>query len=828
MPIKIRDLAKELEVADEKVMEALQKLFVDVEDESTLVDDKIAALMRVKLGGGKPVVKKKAKKEPAKEKKPIEEKKETKKKKTKETKEEEASDKSSKEKSTSDKKKTKTKAEKEKDKEEKKPKTRGVIVVKKAEKVVEEQPEPEDQPAEEEVDKKEQVSVKEEKEGSLFKKLDKVVIVKTAKELDEENESRPKSSLKKKDRRKQEKEDALKKSRQLAAGAKRSWRSEDVKKPFVKKVKKILRPVKHIKRAEIASEEITLFEGEEYKKLEMQVPANIRAIAVKINKRPNDLMQFMVRMGQFVNINQDLGEEVVREVVKSLGYELVIPKSIEQDLMAEHHEEYEEEKHGSERRAPVVTFMGHVDHGKTSLLDYIRKTMVTEKEKGGITQHIGAYKVDTGDGGVTFLDTPGHAAFTAMRARGAEATDAVVLVVSADDGVMPQTKEAIDHARAAGVPIVVAINKCDLPGADPDRVRIELQKESLVAEEYGGKTVMLEVSAKTGKGVDALVEMLMLEADLLELKANPDIRARGAVLEGKKTGGQGVMATVLVKNGTLKLGDVVFTGVVYGKIKAMINDRGERVKEAPPSTPVEILGLQGMPEAGDEFYVVKDEKKAKTLSDLKQGERKKNKLAGSQRVSLEDFHARLMEGKTKQLNIILKADVQGSVEALKGSLEALSTSEVKVSFAHAMVGDINESNIMLAVVSNSVIMGFGVKMDTKAIELGKKEKVDVRLYDIIYEAVEDVKAAMEGLLEPVENEVFQGSMQIKQVFSSKKGKAAGCMVTKGTIHRKDRVRIKRGSDIVFDGTISALKRFKDDVKEVKEGFECGISFTGSK
>ncbi len=449
--------------------------------------------------------------------------------------------------------------------------------------------------------------------------------------------------------------------------------------------------------------------------------------------------------------------------------------------------------------------------------------MVAKSEKGGITQHIGAYRVATAKGAVTFLDTPGHAAFTAMRARGASATDVVVLVVAADDGVMPQTKEAIDHARAAGVPIVVAINKCDLPGAHPDRVRAELQKEGLTTEVWGGTTIMVEVSAVTGEGVDNLVEMLMLESEMLELKANPHIRARGVVIESKKTPEQGVVVTLLVQNGTLHTNDVVLCGRYYGKVKAMIDDMGERIPAAPPSMPVKILGLQGMPESGEEFFVVKDEKKAKTLSELKQTEKRQKSIAGSKRVSLEDLHARILEGAIKELKIIIKTDVQGSVEALANSLSDLSNDEVKVKIIHSGVGNINESDAMLAMVSDAIIIGFHVKPEEKAEEIIKNEKIDSRFYEVIYEAIADVKAGMEGLLEPELKEVFQGFAQVVEIFPARVGKAAGCKIIKGTVHRKDKIRVKRGKEVIFEGEIFSLKRFKDDVKEVKEGFECGIS-----
>ncbi|MFH1877429.1 MAG: translation initiation factor IF-2 [Candidatus Omnitrophota bacterium] len=563
------------------------------------------------------------------------------------------------------------------------------------------------------------------------------------------------------------------------------------------------------------------------KKIQVQVPVNIRNLAPRINKKPNELISYVMSRGLMVNINQDLEEDIVREIMTYFGYELDVPKTvetIEKELISE---QQEEDKISMEVRAPVVTFMGHVDHGKTSLLDYIRNTMVTKGEKGGITQHIGAYKIDTPKGSVTFLDTPGHEAFTAMRARGANVTDVVVLVVAADDGVMPQTKEAMDHARAAGVPIVVAINKCDLPDANPERVKRELQREDLAPEEWGGKTVMVEVSAKTGEGVDALMDMLMLESELLELKANTKIRARGIVIESKKTPGQGVVVTLLVQNGTLRPGDVVLCGPYFGKVKAMLNELGDRVSEALPATPVEVLGLQGVPEAGEEFFVVKDEKKAKTLATLKQGERRQKNMAVNKRISLEEFHSLMMQGEVKELKMVLKADVQGSIEAIEHSLQELETKEVKVTIIHSAVGNINESDVMLAMVSNAIVIGFHVKIDTKAEEIAKREEVDVHLYDIIYEVIADIKAGMEGLLEPEEKEVYQGSAKVLEVFSASKiGKVAGCSVIKGTIHRKDRIRVKRGEEIVFQGEINALKRFKDDVKDVKEGFECGISAKG--
>jgi translation initiation factor IF-2 len=474
-------------------------------------------------------------------------------------------------------------------------------------------------------------------------------------------------------------------------------------------------------------------------------------------------------------------------------------------------------------RSPVVTFMGHVDHGKTSLLDFIRKTRVADKEKGGITQHIGAYEVKLKNGSVTFLDTPGHEAFTAMRARGANATDVVVLVVAADDGVMPQTKEALDHARAAGVTIVVALNKCDLPSANVEKVKGQLSQLGLTPEDWGGKTITVLVSAKTGQGVDTLLEMLLLESELLELKANPHLRARGVVIEGKLSSGQGPVATILVKNGTLRLSDMILSGMHYGRVKAMLNDKGERITEAGPSKPVSILGLSGVPMAGDEFFSVKDEKKARTLSILKQDEERAKKIASSKRITLEDFYKKMKEGGIKELSILLKGDVQGSIEALEKSLLDLSAKDVRVNVVHADVGNINESDIMLALASNAVVIGFNIKVDEKAEAIAAKEGVEIKLYGIIYEAIQDVLAAMEGLLEPYSKEVFVGRALVKQVFNvTKAGTIAGCMVVKGKIARSGIVKLIRDKTVVYEGRIASLKRFKDDVKEAAEGFECGI------
>jgi len=578
-----------------------------------------------------------------------------------------------------------------------------------------------------------------------------------------------------------------------------------------------------------ASKETTVKEPKTEKALKVlkiNIPISVKELSIKLGLKPSELITRLMSKGHLANINQNLKEDVVGDIAAEYGYGIEKPPSIEEEILAEIRLKEDEGK--SVIRPPVVTFMGHVDHGKTSLLDYIRKTNVVKREKGGITQHIGAYQVKLPKGAVTFLDTPGHEAFTAMRARGANATDAVVLVVAADDGIMPQTIEAIDHSRAAGVPIVVAVNKCDLPSANVDKVKKQLAQHNLMSEDWGGKTITIPVSAKTGEGIDNLLEMLLLEAELLELKANPEAHARGIVIEGKLSGGRGVVSTLLVKNGTLRVGDVILSGLHYGRIKAMVNDKGERIEDAPPSMPVEVLGLSGVPQAGDEFFEVKDEKKAKTLSSLKQAQEKKGLLAGkTSRVSLEQLYDSIRKGTLKELKIILKGDVVGSIEALQRSLEELSTKEVSLKVIHSAVGNITESDIMLAIASNALVMGFHVKMEPKAQATSEKENIDVRLYNIIYEAIADIKAAMEGMLEPITKDVFLGKAEVRQVFKvSRVGTIAGCYVLKGRIPRNAKAKLLRNKKVIFEGKISSLKHFKDDIKEARENFECGIGLQG--
>jgi len=585
--------------------------------------------------------------------------------------------------------------------------------------------------------------------------------------------------------------------------------------------------VRHELKEEHTTKEKEKQEAEEksLKDLELKIPLTVKEFAIKLSMKPSDLIKKLMNKKIFANINQFLTEEVVKGIAKDFGYRIKKPPTVEEELLKEIEESKESE--GRIIRPPVVTLMGHVDHGKTSLLDYIRKANVVSKEKGGITQHIGAYEVMLDKGAVTFLDTPGHEAFTAMRARGANATDIVVLVVAADDGIMPQTVEAINHSKAAKVPIIVAINKCDLPSANIDKIKRQLAANDLNPEEWGGKTITIPVSAKTGEGIDNLLEMLLLEAELLELKANPDVHARGVVIEGKLTPGRGVVSTLLVKSGTLHLGDVILSGAHYGKMKAMVNDKGENVKNAPPSMPIEILGLSGVPQAGDEFFVVKDEKKAKTLSQLKREREKEQALASKQRITLEQLYDRMKKGEIKELRIIIKADVVGSLEALKKSLQELSTKEVKLDVMHGAVGNVNESDAVLAIASNAIIIGFHVKIEDKAKLTAEKEEIDVRLYDIIYKVTDDIKAAMEGLLEPVTKEVFQGKAEVRQVFKvSKTGTIAGSFMLKGKMSRSMKVRLTRKKNVIWEGKISGLKRFKEDVREVGENFEFGIALAG--
>ncbi|MFH0924816.1 MAG: translation initiation factor IF-2 [bacterium] len=547
----------------------------------------------------------------------------------------------------------------------------------------------------------------------------------------------------------------------------------------------------------------------------------VKELAEKIEKKPTDIIQELIKKGIMVTVNQVIDSSLAMNIVKEFGFEA-------KEVRVEGEEKFEEAEETSQTlpRAPVVTIMGHVDHGKTSLLDAIRSTDVAASEAGGITQHIGAYEVELKKGKVVFLDTPGHEAFTAMRARGAQVTDLVVLVVAADDSVMPQTIEAINHAKAANVPILVAINKIDKPGANPDRVKQDLTKYNLVSEEWGGKTIVVEVSAKKKIGLETLLEMLLLEAEMLELKANPNKAARGIVIEAKVDKGRGPVATVLIQSGTLKVGDAFVCGLYYGKVRAMFNDKRKSPKEAGPSSPVEILGFTGVPKAGDIFSVVADEKKARLISETRQEKQREEEVRKTSKLSLEELYQQIQEGKIKDINIILKGDVQGSIQAVSDSLLRINNSsqEVKVKILHSSVGTITDTDVMLAVASQAIIVGFNVRPESKARELAEKEGVDIKLYTIIYEVISDVRAAMEGLLEPIYKEEVLGTIEVRETFSvSKIGIIAGCFVQEGKISRGSNIRLLRDSKVVHEGKIDSLRRFKEDVKEVLKGFECGIS-----
>ncbi|HTP73164.1 MAG TPA: translation initiation factor IF-2 [Burkholderiaceae bacterium] len=557
---------------------------------------------------------------------------------------------------------------------------------------------------------------------------------------------------------------------------------------------------------------------------EVHIPETISVadLAHKMSVKASEVIKQLMKLGQMVTINQQLDQETAMIVVEEMGHKALAAKLDDPEAFTE--EETTAQTGELTPRAPVVTVMGHVDHGKTSLLDYIRSTRVAAGEAGGITQHIGAYHVQTPRGMITFLDTPGHAAFTAMRARGAQATDIVILVVAADDGVMPQTKEAIHHAKAAEVPIVVAINKIDKPEANPERVKTELVAESVVPEEFGGDSPFVPVSAKTGQGVDNLLEQVLLQAEVLELKAASDAMARGLVIEAQLDKGRGPVATVLVQSGTLRRGDIVLAGASYGRVRAMLDEDGKPANEAGPSIPVEIQGLTEVPQAGDEFMVLADERRAREIATFRQGKYREVTLNKRQAAKLENMFENMGEGAAQTLSLILKADVQGSQEALAQSLTKLSTDEVKVQVVHAAVGGISESDVNLAIASKAVIIGFNTRADAGARKLAENNGIDIRYYNIIYDAVDEVKAAMAGMLAPEQREEVIGSAEIRQVFRiSKIGAIAGCMVTAGVVRRNARVRLLRDNVVVFTGELDSLKRFKDDVREVKEGFECGLN-----
>ena len=559
----------------------------------------------------------------------------------------------------------------------------------------------------------------------------------------------------------------------------------------------------------------------------MQVPETISVadLAHKMSVKATEVIKTLMTMGQMVTINQMLDQDTAMLVVEEMGHKAIAAKADDPEAYLGELETKEE--YPARPRPPGVTIMGHVDHGKTSLLDYIRRAKVAAGEAGGITQHIGAYHVKTPRGIITFLDTPGHEAFTAMRARGAQATDIVILVVAADDGVMPQTLEAISHARAAGVPLVVAINKIDKPEANPDRVKQELVNAGVLPEEYGGDVPFCPVSAKSGQGVDELLENVLLQAEMLELKAPNEGPARGLVIESRLDKGRGPVASILVQSGMLHRGDVVLVGAEFGRVRAMLNEFGKAQQSAGPSIPVEIQGLSGVPQAGDEVIALSDERKAREIALFRQGKYRDVKLAKQHATNLANLFSDVGEGEAKTLPLIIKADVQGSQEALIHALTQLSTSEVRVSVVHAAVGGISESDVNLAAASKGVIIGFNVRADAQARKVAEAEGVDIRYYNIIYDAVDDVKAALSGMLSPEKRETALGLVEIRQIIRVPKvGNIAGCRVLEGVVRRNANVRLLRDNVVIWTGELASLKHFKDDVREVKAGQECGLSLKG--
>lgn len=556
--------------------------------------------------------------------------------------------------------------------------------------------------------------------------------------------------------------------------------------------------------------------------ISLKEKTTVKELSEKFGKPSSDIIKKLIMMGVMASINHEVDFSLAEKIAEK--YNILVEKEIEKTAEEVLLNDVEDAPEDLKPRPPVVTIMGHVDHGKTSLLDAIRETHVTAQEAGGITQHIGAYTVDINDSKITFLDTPGHEAFTAMRARGAQATDIAVLVVAADDGVMPQTVEAINHAKAAKVPIIVAINKIDKPNANPDRVKQELTEYGLLSEDWGGDTISVPVSAHTKAGIDTLLEMIILVAEMQELKANPDRAANGIVIESKLDKGRGPVATILVKKGTLKVGDPIVAGLTYGKVRAMFDDKGKRVKSASPSIPVEVLGFNEVPDAGDIMYVVEDEKAARQVAEGRIAENRTKMIIEPHKVSLEGLFSQIEEGKVKDLNIVVKADVQGSVEAVKQSLERLSNDKVKINIIHGAVGAITEYDVMLASASNAIIIGFNVRPDTKTWAVAEKEKVDIKTYRIIYEAIEDIESAMKGMLDPEFKEVIQGRAEVRATFKvSSVGTIAGCYVLEGKINRNNDIRVIRDGIVIIEGKLASLKRFKDDVREVSAGYECGLN-----
>ena len=580
------------------------------------------------------------------------------------------------------------------------------------------------------------------------------------------------------------------------------------------------RRAKRDAHAEKREEEMMLQQSEDMV-LKVTEFVTVSELATMMDKNPTDIISTLMSIGIFASINQRLDAETLTMVAEEFGYTVEFVGADVQETIEEEQDDAEDLK----PRWPIVTVMGHVDHGKTSLLDFIRDAKVTEGEAGGITQHIGAYNVQ-GESGrrITFLDTPGHEAFTAMRARGAQVTDVAIIIIAADDEVMPQTKEAINHAQAAGVPMVFAFNKCDREEANPDKIREQLSAMNILVEDWGGKYQSQEVSAKTGKGVEDLLEKVLLEAEMLELKANPDKKAVGTVIESTLDKGRGYVTTLLVEAGTLNIGDVLVAGTQMGKVKAMHNEKGESVKEVLPSYPVSILGMHGPSAAGDRFNVMDDEKEAKGIATRRQQLQREQGIRTTKHITLDEIGRRLAIGDFKELNLIVKGDVDGSIEALSDSLIKLSTEEIQVNIIHKAIGQISESDVLLATASDAIILGFQVRPSLQARKLAEKEEIDIRLYSVIYKAIEEIKDAMEGMLSPDIEESITGSVEVRETFKiSKVGTIAGCFVTEGTISRNSQIRLIREGIVIYTGTLGSLKRFKDDVKEVKNGYECGLN-----
>ncbi len=607
-------------------------------------------------------------------------------------------------------------------------------------------------------------------------------------------------------------------------------KKEEKPKPVEKKpapAAKVKAPVAKVKTPEVTAPPVAPIltpepsVEEEFELVQIGENIPVRELAEKLKCAPNEIIKELMVFGVLANINQTLNFDLASKVADKLGFEveLFVEKS---DLDFAEEEQDNVKDHVS--RAPIVTIMGHVDHGKTSLLDAIRKTEVTKFEAGGITQHIGAYQAHIKGSPITFLDTPGHEAFTAMRARGAQVTDIVVLVVAADDGIKPQTKEAIHHAEAAGVPILVAINKIDKPDAKPDEVKKALADLGLLPEDWGGQTIYVEVSALKGTGIDNLLENLLLQAEIMELKANPLLRGKGVVIESKLDKGRGPIATLVVQSGTLRVGEPFIVGCYFGKIRALLDDKGKKIKKAIPATPVEVVGLPDVPQPGDHFMVVQDEKKARQLSSLRLQQQREIQLAKSTRITMDDLHQQILEGQIKELNLIIKADVQGSILAVQEAFRNLENKDVRIKCIHDAVGGITESDVILASASNAIIIGFNVRPTDQATKLATRDQVDVRLYSIIYDAINDMKQAMEGMLAPKYKERIIGRAEVREVFTLPKvGTIAGCHVLSGKIERNLEARLIRDNVVVYQAKIASIRRFKDDVKEVAAGYDCGLS-----